>query len=182
MKIQYNSYDYQKNRGLQRKVFLINSRGGKCEKCPYDKNIASLEFHHLDPNEKDDALDMRHLSNRTMKWILEEFEKCIVLCANCHREEHHPDLEINLVSKKLSDFKFKSFEQKTNNKPRCEDCGKEINYSCKRCVKCNNIERRKVKDRPAKEIIETMRNEFSLDEIASQFNVSRRSVSRWLNS
>jgi DNA-binding transcriptional regulator YiaG len=181
MKIQYNSYDYQKNRGLQRKVFLINLRGGKCEKCPYDKNIASLEFHHLNPNEKDDSLDMRHLSNRTMKWILEEFEKCIVLCANCHREEHHPDLESNIVSKRLSEFKFKSFEQKTNNKPKCLDCKIEINYTYKRCKNCNDIQKRKVKNRPSTTEIKELRTKFSLDEIAIQYNVSRRTISRWLN-
>lgn len=45
---------------------LIESRGGKCEVCGYDKNIAALEFHHINPDEKEFQLDMRHLSNTSL--------------------------------------------------------------------------------------------------------------------
>ena len=33
------------------------SKGGKCEICGYDKNLAALDFHHLDPNQKDFEID-----------------------------------------------------------------------------------------------------------------------------
>ena len=83
-----NDYGYQKLRGLKRKLFLINLKGGKCERCGYDKNISAFDFHHRDPKNKDSQLDMRHLSNSNMNWIIEEFEKCDVLCSNCHRKWH----------------------------------------------------------------------------------------------
>lgn len=174
-------YHYQYKRAVQRKLYLISLRGGKCERCPYDKNISALDFHHRNPSTKDFQLDMRTLGNKSFKSIMIEFEKCDVLCSNCHREHHHPDLSKQKMILLKERFELESSALGAK-KPKCVDCGTEINYTCKRCVKCNNIERRKVKDRPAKEIIEKMRNEFSLDEIASQFNVSRRSVSRWLNS
>src|SRR5271165_3778751 len=93
-KIQRNTYYYQTVRSLERKLYLIDKRGGKCEKCGYNKNVTALEFHHKNPNEKEKNLDSRILSNNKMNWILQEFEKCLVLCANCHREFHNPDLEM----------------------------------------------------------------------------------------
>ena len=82
----YNDYNSQKLRGLKRKLELIESRGGKCEVCGYDKNIAALEFHHINPDEKEFQLDMRHLSNTSLERLQNEVNKCQLLCANCHRE------------------------------------------------------------------------------------------------
>ena len=35
------------------KIKVVEYKGGKCEVCGYDKNYAVLEFHHLDPSQKD---------------------------------------------------------------------------------------------------------------------------------
>lgn len=65
----------------------VEYKGGKCEKCGYDKCLAALEFHHLDPNEKDFGVGQ---NGHTRSWekIKIELDKCIMLCANCHREIH----------------------------------------------------------------------------------------------
>lgn len=64
----------------------VDYLGGKCFKCGYNKCIAALEFHHLDPTEK----DKDYVNNRLMFDKLKpELDKCVLLCANCHREEHH---------------------------------------------------------------------------------------------
>jgi hypothetical protein len=62
--------------------------GIKCIKCGYDKNYSSLDFHHLNPNEK--KINPAHIiHNRgNINKIFEELDKCILLCANCHREIH----------------------------------------------------------------------------------------------
>lgn len=78
----------QNKRGLKRKLFLVNLLGGKCSKCGYNRNISALCFHHK--KNKKFPLDMRHLSNNTMKEILKEVNKCILLCNNCHAELHNP--------------------------------------------------------------------------------------------
>ena len=95
----YNTKYSQKKdyHGTLIKYYLIHKRGGKCEKCGYDKNIASLQFHHLDPNEKIFTLDARNLERHSDEDILKEFEKCILLCANCHSEQHHPELEMDNI-------------------------------------------------------------------------------------
>ncbi len=35
---------------------------------------------------------MRALSNRSMAEVEDELAKCILLCANCHAEEHNPGM------------------------------------------------------------------------------------------
>ena len=73
---------------LRRGDFLAkikSARGGKCERCGYNTCLKALEFHHLDPTKKDFTI-----SNDHFKLIdaVEESKKCILLCANCHRELH----------------------------------------------------------------------------------------------
>lgn len=74
-----------KANAMKKKV--IELKGGKCERCGYDKCIDALEFHHLDPSQKDMVMANNGASPSFEKY-LEEAEKCILLCANCHREEH----------------------------------------------------------------------------------------------
>ena len=131
-----NTYKYQKIRALERKLYLIDLRGGKCERCGYDKNLAAFDFHHKNPLEKENNLDSRRLSNSTMGWILKEFDKCEVVCANCHREAHSPDLDINKVKERINEFRKSTKVIELKGRPKCIDCGIEINYTHKRCNKC----------------------------------------------
>ena len=87
----HNNYTAQQVRGKARKIDLIKSRGGGCERCGYNKNYSAIDFHHKDSDLKVMKLDLRHLSNMSMARIMEEFYKCEVLCANCHRETHNPE-------------------------------------------------------------------------------------------
>jgi hypothetical protein len=73
---------------LKRGDFLAKikqARGGKCERCGYDICMKALEFHHLDPNKKDFTISNDHFK---LKEAVEESKKCILICANCHRELH----------------------------------------------------------------------------------------------
>jgi hypothetical protein len=97
IKFQTNTYHSQTIRSLKRKIELIKMRGNGCQICGYNKNIAALEFHHRDSNQKESRLDARILSNRTWAFILTEFEKCDLLCSNCHKEIHNPELTIHNI-------------------------------------------------------------------------------------
>lgn len=70
------------------KILAVEYKGGKCERCGYDKCIAALDFHHLDPKEKDFGIADKG-NTRAFDKIKIELDKCIMLCANCHREEHY---------------------------------------------------------------------------------------------
>jgi hypothetical protein len=86
------NYSSQQSRGIDRKRKLIEIAGGQCCDCGYKKNIAALEFHHLNPEEKSFGIDLRKCSNLHWDKLVEEVSKCILICANCHRERHYPDL------------------------------------------------------------------------------------------
>jgi len=93
----HQSYESQKSRGLARKLQLVRVTGGRCSICGYRKNIAALAFHHTDSKGKDFKLDMRSLSNRTLKSVLAELDKCILVCLNCHAELHNPLLNLDAL-------------------------------------------------------------------------------------
>jgi 5-methylcytosine-specific restriction endonuclease McrA len=65
----------------------ISYKGGQCKHCGYSKCTEALEFHHMNPNEKDFGLSA-HGNTHSWEKIKQELDKCILLCANCHREEH----------------------------------------------------------------------------------------------
>lgn len=67
------------------KAKLVDYKGSKCEKCGYNKCISALEFHHLNPNEKDISIGG---STKSFEVLKKEVDKCIMVCANCHREIH----------------------------------------------------------------------------------------------
>ena len=85
-----NCYKAQLIRSIERKEYFIQKAGGACIICGYHKNTAALSFHHRNPNDKSFPLDARHLSNRKLKHLEIEFNKCDLLCLNCHAELHNP--------------------------------------------------------------------------------------------
>ena len=80
----FNQYCIERWR--QRKLDAVEYKGGKCQRCGYDKYADVLEFHHRDPNVKEASWN----KIRLWSWdkIKRELDKCSMLCANCHREEH----------------------------------------------------------------------------------------------
>lgn len=58
-----------------------------CITCGEDSNYC-LDFHHRDPEVKERNIGETVNRGWSKKRILEEIEKCDVLCANCHRKVH----------------------------------------------------------------------------------------------
>lgn len=79
-----------RDKSKEYKLICIQTLGGKCSSCGYDKCMDALEFHHTNPNEKDENFNTwQHWS---LDRRLDEIKKCILLCANCHREIHENDI------------------------------------------------------------------------------------------
>jgi hypothetical protein len=75
-----------KVRRWERKARAVEHKGGVCEHCKQSFHPSAFDFHHLDSGEKhkDPGLMMSHSDASLFK----ELDKCILLCANCHRIEH----------------------------------------------------------------------------------------------
>lgn len=81
--------DYCQERWINKKINAIEYKGGCCQDCKLslkDTHYSVFEFHHLDPSKKDaDWTKLRLTSGDKIK---AELEKCVLLCANCHRIRH----------------------------------------------------------------------------------------------
>lgn len=64
-----------------------------CEKCS-EEHISCIDFHHINPEEKEINLGNAIGSGWSKERILKEVSKCVVVCANCHRKLHY-DLRHN---------------------------------------------------------------------------------------
>lgn len=79
----------KKYRNIKQKC--IDYKGGKCEKCGYNKCQAALDFHHIDPTEKNFQISQFQFFDwgKNKYKIINELDKCMLICANCHREIHY---------------------------------------------------------------------------------------------
>lgn len=92
----YNSNeDYRKkiivgNRNRKRKVvewFREFKTTLKCDQCD-ENHPSTLDFHHLDPAKKDINISEAAGEGYSIEKMKREINKCIILCANCHRKLH----------------------------------------------------------------------------------------------
>jgi hypothetical protein len=67
------------------KQLLVEEAGGACAHCGYDRCVAALAFHHVDPAGKAFTISMQGLT-RSLEKARQEAKKCVLLCSNCHAE------------------------------------------------------------------------------------------------
>jgi hypothetical protein len=71
------------------KEIAVKYLGGKCIDCGLETDFMSVyDFHHRDAGIKKDTLARLISEGGTWKRIQPELDKCILLCANCHRIRH----------------------------------------------------------------------------------------------
>jgi len=59
----------------------------KCSCCPESERVC-LVFHHMCPKDKKHNIPDMVANGYSEKAIMKEMDKCLVLCANCHRKLH----------------------------------------------------------------------------------------------
>lgn len=169
-----NNYVAQQRRAWSRKLELIRMMGGKCTCCGYDKNVAAMEFHHINPEEKDFPLDARHLSNTTMERIIEESKKCILVCSNCHKEIHYPAQTKEQLVEKVYDNK--SLFTGKHRMSTCPVCGSQFRH-VKGKIYCSDDCRQRAKGYPPKDEVEAKYHELkSKTKVAEYYGLSRKVI------
>lgn len=194
--------DREKGRYQLKKEF-INSFKDECKKCG-DIRTWVLDFHHKDPSEKDFTVAALKKTNKDV--IKQEIDKCIVLCANCHREFHYLNSYYNInLDQYLNndydlskmDIQLKNQAQKErclngilnkNNKDNncdkekqqkyCIDCGKPISSEAIRCKECYN-KHRQFCERPSREELKDLIRNNTMVSIGKKFGVSDNAIRKW---
>lgn len=92
------SYAYVKHWRKRTDERIYYVMGNRCGICGYDKCVEALDFHHIDPSQKE--FTFGELRRHTIAWeiVENELRKCVLLCANCHREYHAGLIDIELTS------------------------------------------------------------------------------------
>ena len=67
------------------KELSVAYKGGKCQLCGYEKYQGALDLHHIDASKKEFGIGDKGYT-RSWKRVKEELDKCVLVCANCHRE------------------------------------------------------------------------------------------------
>ncbi len=113
---------------VARRLKLIEDFGHRCARCGYNECVEALEFHHVDASTKIFSLTTRGFS-KSPERVKDEAKKCILLCANCHREEH------NVVG----DTKYASKNAQSVASYRKQTKIKAIDYKGGRCQICAGL-------------------------------------------
>lgn len=124
------------------KARIVKAMGGKCQCCGYNHCFAALELHHIDKAKKDFSFGSVRANPKNWEKIIVELKKCILVCANCHRELHNDkrELPVNFLS---FDDKFEIYNKKLHT--YCPVCNKEkpkLNKFCS--THCFGISKQKI--------------------------------------
>jgi ribosomal protein L35 len=168
------------------KLKAIEYKGGVCSRCSYSSCVEAMEFHHLNPSEKDFGIG-KIGTKKSWSSLVKELDKCILVCANCHRELHAeimsgPKYELK-HEPRLNQVERAKLPRTI--KKQCNFCN--IEYSdtpsemedrmfCSSV--CHNLSRRKVA-RPTSEELNKLLWETSTRQIAKRYGVSDKTIEKW---
>lgn len=131
-----NSSNYVKKWRTETKKRMVMAMGGKCQICGYNRCNNALEFHHIDPKEKDFAFGKALANPKKWNTVVEELRKCVLLCANCHREVHDNavSLPINFQNfdESYARYTAKTQERAFDKCPICDNDKPIIRLTCSR--------------------------------------------------
>lgn len=109
-----------------------------CAKCGYNQYSVALDFHHLHPEEKKRTVARMTANNYRLDKTLNEIEKCICLCANCHRVYHFLQKRYNLtiqdflnndIAPQRNGSAMDLLDQHISNVPSQENCVHNVNLA-----------------------------------------------------
>lgn len=160
--LEKSNYRSLKKARQRLKKKLVDYKGGKCEICGYDKCINALDFHHLNPNEKDFGI-----SNYTVlsfDKLKKEVDKCILVCANCHREIHAKENEETEIAMEKKEKEI--YTEILNNRNTYKESITNVKDSYKFLIYTD--------------IINDMKQNMSREEIFSKYHINNKTFNKFL--
>lgn len=155
----------------RKKKIAVAYLGGKCSICGYDRCLAALDFHHVDPETKEFS-PTKIIGRWSFERVKAELDKCILVCKNCHMEIHHgmhrPEDVVNCLRPTLAKI--------------CDTCGRvyETNREDQKfcSCRCAGQSYRKVL-RPSREELQKILWVYPTTKIAEKFGVSDKAIEKW---
>ena len=181
------------------KARIVESLGGSCVCCGYNRYFGALECHHIDPSLKKFSFGSVQANSVAWTIIVEELRKCVLVCANCHREIEKKILEIPADAKRFDEKyaeywiktrkvggSIKQFERlakgTTHPLPICSTCKKTFDGGWKRLYcspACQTITRTTL-PRAEKDILWNDVLEMNIENVGRKYNVSGTTIKTWL--
>ena len=168
------------------KIELVNYKGGKCELCGYSKNIKALEFHHKNAIEKD--FSIASVKNHSIENLKPEVDKCMLVCANCHREEHDrlwresATTNWEVYNELLDDWSSVKADPKTRQTKKyneldflCLKCGTQTKAPNKLCIKCGHQKQEKINWPSNEELLARLKSS-NYTRLAKELGVSDNAI------
>lgn len=159
------------------KEAAVAAMGGKCAVCGYSRCTDALDFHHVDATVKDFGLGGIRANCTSWSNIVAELKKCVVLCANCHRELHAGIVKLPSVLP-LFDPAYEHWTRRMEPaKDSCPVCGKQKNVCNITCSKACAATRKGLINWADYDVVDMVqRQRLSYSEIARRIGLSNVAV------
>lgn len=183
-------YDKAKRHRIKEK--LVEYKGGKCEICGYDKCLNALDFHHKNKEEKSFALNSANY-NRSFEELKKEVDKCVLVCANCHREIHYKEneerigdniaheIEFSKKGKKIDTLDVEKIKKELNSRLYQAEIAAKYNVSLatlKRFLIANGLTKKRI-NVDTNKLLEFYKEEPTYEYLAKKFNTTVKVIKRW---
>lgn len=155
------------------KQALVEAFGGKCYICGSKFNSWIFEFHHIDPKSKSFAIAGAGITRSKAK-CADEAKKCVMLCANCHREVEHGTNIYDLVSNFDIDVFYDTISELNGTSERLR---KSERSSVKKSLVKNGSSLK-----PDRETLKALIRTKPLTQVGNMFGVSDNAIRCWARS
>ena len=155
------------------KQALVKAFGDKCYLCESEFNSWIYEFHHIDPSTKLFAISGDGITRSKDKCALEA-KKCMMLCANCHRELEHGDSTYNLVSNFDIEVFYNTISELNGESERLR--------KAERLVVKKSLAKKNSPLKPDRATLKALIRDTPFTQIGNIFGVSDNAIRRWATS
>ena len=155
------------------KQSLVKAFGDKCYLCGSEFNSWIFELHHIDPSTKLFAIAGEGITRSKDKCALEA-KKCVMLCANCHRELEHGGRTYKLVSNFDIEVFYNTMSELTGESERLR--------KAERLAVKKSLAKKGSPLKPDRDTLKALIRDTPFTQIGNMFGVSDNAIRLWATS